>query len=45
MKEYNKDLAKTTAFFTDYTAEQILKELTDSLESSGTTFEISTKTW
>lgn len=45
LKPYNADLAKTTAFFTDYTPEQILKELVDSLEKNGTTYEISNKTW
>ena len=45
MKEYNKDLAKTTAFFTDYNVDRIFHDLIHSLESSGITFEISTKTW
>jgi serine/threonine protein kinase len=45
MKQYNAELAKTTAFFTDYTPEQILKELVDSLDKNGTTYDISNKTW
>lgn len=45
LKPYNAELAKTTAFFTDYTPEQILKELVDSLEKNGTTCAISNKTW
>jgi len=45
MKPYNEALAKTTAFFTDYAAEQILKELVDTLEKNGTPYEISNRTW
>jgi serine/threonine protein kinase len=45
MKPYNPNLAKTTAFFTDYTPEQILKELTDSLSSNAIAYNISDKTW
>ena len=45
MKPYNPELAKTTAFFTDYTPEQVLKELSDSLNTNNTTHEISNKTW
>jgi len=45
MKPYNADLAKTTAFFTDYSPESILKLLTDSLNSYNTPYEISNKTW
>ena len=45
MKPYVQKLAKTTAFFTDYTPEQILKELTDSLAQNSVAFEISDKTW
>merc|ERR1712038_638942 len=40
MKPYNPQLAKTTAFFTDYTPEQILKELTDSLSSNAIAYNI-----
>merc|ERR1712110_1026622 len=45
MKPYNADLAKTTAFFTDYPPETILKLLTDSLATNNTPYEISNKTW
>jgi hypothetical protein len=45
MKPYNPQLNKTTAFFTDYAPEQILKELTDSLSGSNTEYQISDKTW
>jgi len=45
MKPYKAELAKTTAFFTDYQPEQILKELTEALIRSGTPYEISNKTW
>lgn len=45
MKPYNAELTKTTAFFTDYSPEAILKLLTDSLQNSHTPFDISTKTW
>jgi len=45
MKPYNSQLAKNTAFFTDYTPEQILKELTTSLNSNNTQFDISNHTW
>ena len=45
MKPYNAEMCKTTAFFSDYTPEQFLKELVDSLEKNGTPYEISNKTW
>jgi len=45
MKPYNAELTKTTAFFTDYSPESILKLLTDSLANSSTPYEISNKTW
>ena len=45
MKPYNEKLSKTTAFFTDYTPERILKELTDVLTSCNTQHDISSKTW
>merc|ERR1711971_214608 len=45
MKPYNADLAKTTAFFTDYSPETILKLLTDSLNTNNTPYDISNKTW
>jgi len=45
MKPYNAELAKTTAFFTDYTPEQVLKELVGALDRSGTPYEISNRTW
>jgi len=45
MKPYNAELAKTTAFFTDYAPEQVLKELAAALNRSGTTYEISNRTW
>jgi hypothetical protein len=45
MKPYNAELGKTTAFFTDYSPEQVLKELTDTLSANNTTYQISNKTW
>merc|ERR1712014_168013 len=45
MKPYNPQLAKTTAFFSFYTPVQILKELTDSLNSNNVSYNISNTNW
>ena len=43
LKPYDQKLAKNTAFFTDYTPEEILNEITSSLEEHKIPFKISDK--
>ena len=45
MKPFDPQLARNTAFFSNYVPEQILKALTDPLAKRGIPFKISDKTW
>ena len=45
LKPYNPGFGKSTSFFTDYKADQVLKQLVTVLESNSVPYEISNKTW
>ena len=45
LKPHNPSLKQTTSFFTDYKADQVLKQLVDVLARQSITYEISDKTW
>ena len=45
LKPYNPSLGKSTSFFTDYKADQVLKTIVEILDKNTVTYEISNKTW
>ena len=45
LKPYNTTLKSNTSFFTDYKADQVLKQLVDVLARQSVKYEISDKTW
>ena len=45
LKPYTPSLKKTTAFFTDYKADQVLKQIVEVLDRNSVTYQISKKNW